>query len=68
MFEPELPGVARNIFVHTLAELSLPRDSVEAGKIFSEFYAVNHPGTWGNCLGCRRFRITGIIGHETLLE
>src|SRR5579883_1224055 len=44
VFEPELPGIFRDILIDALAEFAFPRHAIEAGQLLAEFHTVDHAG------------------------
>jgi hypothetical protein len=63
VFDPEFPGVFRNIFEYALAELALPGRAVEAGQVAAEFDAVHHARAGLDRLVRGRCGRAGIVGH-----
>src|SRR2546430_9621954 len=63
MFDPQLPGVFRDVLINPLPQFALPRHAIESRQLFAEFYAMHHARSGLDRLVGRRCRTAGIVGH-----
>src|SRR5882724_4495286 len=67
VLQPQLPRLFRNAFVHALANLSPPGDTIQSRQILVELDAVHHPRARLDWFARRGCRIARFVRHSVLL-